>query len=630
MRDELLGYYERELVFLRRMGADFARRYPKIAARLQLEEEKIEDPHVERIVEAVAFLTARIGLKLDDELPEITESFINLLYPHYLAPIPSMAIAQFNAGSPKDKLSNISVLPRGSKLNSRPVDGTPCQFRSAFDIQLAPIELLSAGLESPAPKDSRGNYANSFIRLSMRCFGDGNLHELKVGDTDKAPEFLRFYIDGDPQLSFPLYEIIFNHATNVEIRPVDPPLTDKTLKTLTNLQLTLPDPVVLPASESVRPVGFGEEEALLPFTKRSFAGYRLLSEYFAFPYKFLFFDVYGIDQAAAKKFGSHFEILIHLKDVTPPIAPVTAETFKMGCSPVINLFTRLSDPLYVSQKKYEYHLVADVNRQTTTEIYSIDEVFMTDPRTNKSREFSPFYSLRHSFGEQMEKSYWYATRRASQREDDSGTEMFMSFVDNSFNPRTPAVDILNVRVTCTNRDLPARLPFGGKEGDFTVEGTAVSSRVRCITKPTETIRPPMKRSLQWRLISHLNLNYLSLVGSGDGSPEAIQEILHLYNFDDSSVTRKQILGIKGVEATKTVRQIGERVGAGFVRGLSTTITFDEDEFVGSGMYLFGAVLDRFLGLYASVNSFNQLTIRSLQREEPIKTFPARGGEQILI
>ncbi len=612
------------------MGAEFSRKYPKIAARLQIEEEKIEDPHVERMIEAFAFLSARVGLKLDDELPEITESFINVLYPHYLSPIPSMAIAQFSAGSPKDKLSVVQTLGRQARLNSRPVEGTPCQFRTAYDVQLAPLELISAALESPAPKDSRGKYADCYIRLSFRCFGGGGLHEFKHADTGTAPESLRFYIDGDPQLVFPLYEIIFNHATNVEFRPKEAPIGNQTLKTLTNIQLRLPDPVILPASEALKQVGFTENEALLPYTKRSFAGYRLLSEYFAFPYKFMFFDVAGLDRAVQQKFGSHFDILIHLKDVVPPAAPITEDTFKMHCSPVINLFTRLADPIYVSQQKYEYHVVPDVHRQSTTEIYSVDEVFLTDPRTNKSREFSPFYSMRHAYGEQLEKSYWYASRKASLRDDDNGTEMYMSFVDNSFNPRTPAVDILNVRITCTNRDLPARLPFGGKEGDFEVEGTAISSRVRCITKPTETIRPPMRRSLQWRLISHLNLNYLSLVGDRDKGPEALQEILYLYNFNDSVVTRRQILGIKEVETTKIVRQLGERVGTGFVRGNSTMLTFDEEEFVGSGMYLFAAVLDNFLGLYSSLNSFNQLSIRSLQREETIKTFPARSGQQSLI
>lgn len=630
MRDELLGYYERELVFLRRMGAEFARKYPKIAARLLIEGEKIEDPHVERMIESFAFLTGRVGLKLDDELPEITESFINLLYPHYLAPIPSMAVTQFSFGSPNDKITSAQILERGSKLNSRPVDGTPCQFRTAYDTQLLPMEVESASLDSPAPKNSQGKYSDCYIKLSVKCFGGANLHEMKVAGTDKPPEFLRFYIDGDPQLVFPLYEIIFNHATTVEFRPKDTPVTNRTMKTLTGIQLRLPDPVILPAAEALKPVGFEDNESLLPYTERSFKGYRLLTEYFAFPYKFLFFDVHGVDKAIAKKFGGYFDIFIHLKDVTPPIAPVVTETFRLGCTPVINLFSRMADPLYISQQKYEYHVIPDIHRQTTTEIYSIDGVFASDPRTNIIREFSPFYSLKHAYGEQMERAFWYASRRQSQRAEDEGTEIYMSLVDSEFNPFAPAVEVLNVRTTCTNRDLPARLPFGGKDGDFEVEGTALVSRVRCLTKPTETIRPPQRRALQWRLISHLNLNYLSIVNSENGSPEALQEILHLYNFDDSSVTRKQILGIVGIEAKKAVRQIGGRIGAGFVRGLETTVTFDEEQFVGSGMYLFASVLERFLALYSSLNSFNQMTMRSIQREEDIKSFAPRAGEQVLL
>ena len=630
MRDELLGYYERELVFLRRMGAEFAHKYPKIAARLAIDGEKIEDPHVERMIESFAFLTGRIGLKLDDELPEITESFLNILYPHYLAPIPSMCVTQFHYGSPNDKITSGQVLERGSKLNSRPVDGTPCQFRTAYDVQLLPIEVESAALESAAPKNSQGKYADCQIRLTMKCYGGANLHEMRLADTDKAPEYFRFYLDGDPQLVFPLYEIIFNHATSVEFRYKEPPADGAMMKTLAGVQLKRPDPVVISASEAIRQVGFDDKESVLPYTARSFKGYRLLTEYFSFPYKFLFFDLYGVDRAVASKFGGYFDIIINLKNVTPPVAPVVTETFRMGCTPAVNLFSRLLDPIYVSQQKYEYHVIPDVHRQSTTEIYSIDGVFTSDPGTGTAREFSPFYSMRHAYGEQTEKAYWYAARRPSQRPNDEGTEIFMSLVDANFNPFAPAVEILNVRAQCTNRDLPARLPFGGKDGDFEIEGTALVSRVRCLTKPTETVRPPQRRALQWRLISHLNLNYLSIVNSESGTPDALQEILHLYNFDDSSVTRKQILGLTGIETKKTIRQIGGRIGAGFVRGLETTITFDEEQFVGSGMFLFASVLERFLGLYASLNSFNQLTIRSQQREEDIKSFPPRAGEQELL
>lgn len=629
MRDELLGYYERELIFLRRMGAEFARKYPKVAARLLIEEEKIEDPHVERIVEAFAFLAGRISLKLDDELPEITESFLNVLYPHYLAPIPSMAIAQFSYGSPKDKLTAVQKLERGAKLNSRPVEGSPCRFRTAYDVQLMPLVLESAALESPAPKNSQGKFAESYIRLSFACYGNSPLAEMKMGDGGKPPESLRFFLNGEPQLVFPLYEIIFNHATRVEFRPKDAPIGGKTFKTMSNIQLKMPDPIFLPP-EAIKQVGFAETEAMLPFTKRSFSGYRLLTEYFAFPQKFLFFDIEGIDRAIAAKFGSHFDILIHLKDVAPPLAPITEDAFRLGCSPIVNLFSRASDPIYLSQKKYEYHVIPDVHRQLTTEVYSIDEVVTTDPRTNTSRRFSPFYSQKHAYGEQMEKTFWYATRRGSQRPDDAGTEVFLSMVDMNFNPRTPATEVITIKTTCTNRDLPSRLPFGGKSDDFEVEGAAILSKVRCLTKPTETIRPPKRRALQWRLISHLNLNYLSITESENKTPEALQEILELYNFNDSTVTRQQILGITGIESRKVVRRIGDHIGAGFVRGLETSLSFDETQFVGSGMFLFAAVLERFLALYTSLNSFNQTIIKSDQREGVIRRFAPRTGEQVLL
>jgi len=627
MRDELLTFYERELVFLRRMGAEFALRYPKIASRLELDEERVEDPHIERLIESFAYLTARVGLKIDDEYPEITEAFLNVLYPHYLAPIPSMSIAQFSYGSPKDKLTAVQRVERETRLNSRPVDGSPCRFRTAYNVDLFPIEIESATLESPAPKDTRGKFAEAKIVISMRCFGNSNLHEFKRGVDSSVPDRFRFYLDGNPQIVHPLYEIIFNHATAVEFRAKEAPIGTRTM---TALPPKPPDPIIIPAEDALKVVGFDEDEFLLPYTKRSFSGYRFLTEYFAFPQKFLFVDVMGVDQAIAKKFGSHFDVIIHVRDIVPPVAPVTAETFKLGCTPIVNLFQKLSDPIYLSQQRFEYQVIPDVHRQTSTEVFSIDEVITSDPRSNQTREFAPFYSMRHAYGGEKGKAYWSAVRRPSQRANDEGSEVFISLVDDKFDPRVPAVDVLNIKATCTNRDLPARLPFGGKEGDFEVEGTALLSRVRCLTKPTETIRPPQRRSAQWRLISHLSLNFLSLVNGENGSPEALQEMLMLYNFDDSPVTRKQILGIKSVESRKVVRQIGKRVGAGFVRGVETTVTMDEEQFVGTGYFLFACVLERFLAMYASLNSFNQLSLRTEQREETVREFSPRAGTRELL
>ncbi len=629
MRDELLDYYERELIFLRRMGADFARRYPKVASRLQIDEEKIEDPHVERMIEGFAFLAGRVKLKLDDELPEITESFLNVIYPHYLAPIPSMAISQFISGSPTTRQTTVQTVKRGASLYSRPIDGSPCRFRTSYDTQLVPLEITSAELESIAPPNAQGRLSECQIRIKLAGFGGAALVELKDTETDEAPKFLRFFINGDPQLAFPLYELIFNHTKSVTLEPQQSAIENSGMETITNIQLKQPDPLNLPA-DCIRQVGFDDEHAMLPYTKRSFPGYRLLTEYFTFPYKFLFFDLLGIDQAAARSFGSQFDVVINLEDVTPPRAPIEKDTFLLGCSPVINLFSKTADPIYLSQQKYEYQVYPDVQNQKTTEIYSIDSVFTTDSATNETREFFPFYSTRHSFDDKHDKVFWYANRRKSQRPEDDGTEIFLTLVDINFDPKVPAEEVITVKCTCTNRDLPARLPFGSKEGDFEIEGTAMVSRIRCLTKPTETVRPPQRRGAQWRIISHLNLNYLSLIENEEGTPEGLQEIMQLYNFTDSSVIHKQILGITGIESKKVVRKIGRQIGAGFVRGIETILEFDEEQYVGSGLFVFASVLERFFGLYSSLNSFNQLVIKTKQREGEVKRWAPRTGDRMLL
>jgi type VI secretion system protein ImpG len=621
MRDDLLGYYERELIFLRQMGAEFAEKYPKIASRLLLEADKCEDPHVERLIEAFAFLAGRLRLKVDDELPEITESFLNVLYPHYLAPLPSMAIVRFAAK--EGTLTTGYTVPRGTGLYSRPIKETPCRFRTGYPVTLWPLEVKSAALESLDPVDTRGKWREAVIKLKLACLNDTALATLKTGDTHRPIESLRFYLSGDPQLVFQLYELLFNHATRVEIRP-GPAIASKRTQDLRGLKAP---PIVLPAT-ALAQVGFAADESLLQYTPRSFMGYGLLSEYFAFPDKFLFFDVAGFEQAAQAGFGSRFEIHIYLADVTPPHGSVSAETFQLNCAPVVNLFKEIAEPIRLTGKQHEHHLIPDVRRQMALEVYSVDSVVADDPQQGKAREFQPFYSFRHAHERESDRTFWYASRKASLRPEDPGTEVYLTLVDLGFNPHVPATSVLTVHTTCTNRDLPAKLPFGGKEGTLEVEGAAPVSRVDCLTKPTATLRPALRRGAQWRLISHLTLNHLSLVETGrDGAPDALQEILFLYDLTGSAAARKQVLGINRVTSRPAVRQTGSRIGSGFVRGIETTIEFDEEQYVGSGLFLFASVLERFLGLYVSINSFNQLVAKTMQAEGILKQWPPRAGQQ---
>jgi type VI secretion system protein ImpG len=623
MRDELLGYYERELAFVRQMGAEFARKYPKIASRLQLEGDRCEDPHVERLIEAFAFLAGRIRLKVDDEFPEITEAFLNVLYPHYLAPIPSMAIVRFVAK--EGTLTSGFSIPRGTGLYSRPIQGTPCRFRTGYDNTVWPIEVVQASLESLDPVDTRGRWNEAVIKLSLSCLNETSLNTLQKGDTQERIDHLRFYLNGEPQIVYPLYEMLFNHVTRVEIRPG--PLTSSRLTQKLDSPKLLP--ITLPPSV-IRNVGFDLNESLLQYEPRSFPGYRLLSEYFALPEKFLFFDLNGLGEAARAGFLSRFDIHIYLKDVAPLSGLIEASTFQLGCTPVINLFRNVAEPIQLTSQRHEYQVVPDVRQPLATEVYAIERVVSDDPQQGKHQEFSPFYSF-HSNAGTNDTTFWFSSRQPSQRPEDRGTEVFITLVDLNFNPHVPPVSVLTVDTICTNRDLPAQLPFGGTEGDLEAEGAIPLSRVRCLTKPTPTLRPALKRGAQWRLISHLSLNHLSLVApDAAGSPEALRQILFLYDLMDSSATRRQIEGLKRIQNRPSVRQIGTRIGAGFVRGVETTIEFDAEKYVGSGLFLFASMLERFLGLYVSVNSFNELVAVTSQREGILKRWPPRAGQQVLL
>jgi len=606
MADDLLTYYERELSFLRQMGAEFAAKYPKIAARLLLETDTSEDPHVERLVQAFAFLAARVHHKIDDEFPEITESLLNVLYPHYLAPIPSMSIVQFVLDPEQGKLTSGFAIPKDSTLYSQPVDGSPCRFRTCYPVTLWPLQIESAGLESV---DSRlgvlPKAAVGLIRIELRCLAGINFAELEL-------VHLRFFLHGEGPLTYALYELLFNNVVDIRVRPIAGKDVAKDIR--------------LPAT-NLRPVGFDAGEGLLPYGPRSFLGYRLLQEYFSFPDKFLFFDLCGVDRAVQARLGERVQILILLNRLPRLEQPVTRETFRLGCTPIVNLFSQTAEPMRLSQAQTEYQVFPDIRRQNATEIYSVDSVTSVAPGSDDVVEFEPFYSFKHAAERESQQAFWYAARRPSPKKGDNGTEVHLSFVDLNFRPTLPAAETLIIHTTCTNRDLPGKLPFGGDRGEFEFEGAAPLSRIRCLRKPTETLRAPLRRGTQWRIISHLSLNYLSLC---TGGRDALQEILKIYDFADSSSIRQQIAGITELSSRQVVGRPRSMPWNGFCRGLEVTVTFDEEKFVGAGVFLFAAVLEKFFGLYTSLNSFTQLIANTRQREESLKRWPPRAGEQILI
>lgn len=614
MRDDLLLYYERELNYLRQLGAEFAVKHPKIAGRLLFDPDtESADPHVERLLEGFAFLAARVHLKIDDEFPEITDALLSILYPHYVRPIPSMTIAEMHLDAEQGGMTSPQQVPRGSLVNSRPVAGVPCQFRTCWDSTVWPLRVSAADWTTPdrlAPAVKTAD-AVAALRLVVEAPKEVPLHSLDL-------DSLRFHIAADPNVAHTLYELIFGRTVQILVRDPAPQSRVR--------------PLVL-GPDHIRPCGFEENEAMLPFPRRSFPGYRLLQEYFGFPDKFLFFEIGALAQAWPLGFKNQFELVFLFapfeRNERRQILEmgVSDKNFRLNTVPLINLFPQTAEPIRLNQRRYEYPVIPDIRRTNATEVFSIEEVVSVNPQSSESLRFEPFYSFRHSSRRQSKQMFWLANRRPSNRVGDEGTDVSISLVDLSGRPVMPEGDTLTVRTICTNRDLPSRLSFGNEAGDFELLGGASVKRIVALRKPSDSVPPPTGKAAFWRLTSHLSLNYLSLVSEGR---EAFQQILKLYDFAGTAFSEKQISGITALSAESHFARLISENGVSFARGTRVEMELDEDQFTGGGAFLFASIIERFLGEYASLNSFSQLAVRTRQRKEVLKEWPPRAGRTILL
>ena len=612
MRDELLYYYERELTFLRRMGAAFAQRYPKVAARLLLEPTKCEDPHVERMLEGFAFLSARVHLKLDDDFSEISEGILGVVYPQYTRPVPSMSIAELQLDPDKGKLPGGYRVARDSLLQARAVGGVRCTFRTVYETTVWPITVAAAQWTTPPALRPavRATDAVAALRLELRAPVGMPLASFpSLGS-------LRVYLNGDGALPATLYELLCNSCVRVLLRDPDGGAAGRTVE--------------LPPS-AIRPVGFGDDEHMLPVPGNGFAPYALLQEYFTFPEKFLFLDLDVFEVARAAGFTAGVEVICLIapfergdRQQTLESA-VNAGTFRLGCTPVVNLFAQTSEPILLTQRRDEYTLIADARRRLTTDIFSVDEVAVVTPGSPDVQRLEPLYGLRHESARDGKQQYWYARRRAAPGRDDGGTDVALSFVTQGGEPTRPRQDAVTARLTCFNGGLPSRLPFGDPAGDFELQGGGPFRRISALVKPTDVIPPPLGKPVLWRLISQLSLNHLSLT---DG-PEALRELLRLHNAAQSPTGERQIQALLDVRTAPSYSRVASDYGIGFARGRRVEMEFDEEAFAGAGLFLFASVLERFLAMYASLNSFTQLAARSRQRRVPLREWAPRAGARVL-
>ena len=614
MSDKLLPHYNRELAYIRRLASDFAKDNPGLAEHLRISQDRVEDPHVARLIEAFAYLNARTRQKIEDDFPEITDAYLDVLYPHYLAPFPSAAIVQFRLDKGQFEQTAGHTIDRDTAVITGPVEGEPCRFRTCYPVTLWPIDIEEASFYSPAtpaPQTELNARSKAVLRIVLGSYSD----TIPFSQFELGP--LRFFLNGHAPFMYQLYETLLNGALGIAVAASS---GDK-------------DPVVL-SKTCLQPVGFERQEGLIDYTARSFLGYRLLSEYSVFPEKFLFVDLHGLTPTVLQQVGNgpKLELYVFLDRESRELQHnVTAETFALGCSPIVNLFKKRAEPIRLTHRQSEYRIVPDERLPAHFEIHAVDRVVATSPDGDEV-EYLPFYSIRHQRDPEDQRRFWYAARRPADYrggETDSGTELFLSLVDLDFRPVEANEWTLNIETTCLNRDLPSRFDFGGGEPRLQLERGSPLVDLHCLTAPKPTYRPELGHAARWRLISHLSLGHLSLTDRRDGA-EALREILRLYNLRGSAESESIIEGLRSVQTRRIVGRVGGPVSAGFCRGIEVTLGFDEEKYVGRGLFLFASVLERFLALYSSINSFTKTVATTNRREAPLRTWPPRAGERVLI
>lgn len=624
MDPRLLHYYNQELQHLHEMGGEFAQQFPKIAARLGMEGIEVSDPYVERLLEGAAFLTARVQLKIDAEFPRFTQHLLETIYPNFLAPTPSLLIAQFQPQLTETNLATGFTIPRGSSMHSQlgRGDATACEFRSARDVTLWPLELIAAEYFSFAPDLPLAQLAvrkdiKSGVRLRLKATAGLNFDQLQL-------DRLTLFLTGADEVAYKLYELCCGAPLGMLIGPATRPW---------GWHQYLP-------AETIRAAGFADDEALLPVTERSFQGYRLLQEYFAFPQRFLFIDLEGLQPALRRHSGDEIEIvLLFSRNEAQFENKVSAGNFALNCAPAINLFAKRADRIHLSDGDHEYHVVPDRTRPMDYEVHTVTQVTGYGVGSESEQPFLPLYADFHT--EHREHRAYFTVQReprllsAAQQKTTArssyiGSEVFLAIVDPSEAPYASDLRQLAIATLCTNRDLPLLMPLNVGSSDFTLESAAPVAAIRCIKGPSKPYSPLRDGSIAWRLISHLSLNYLSLLNANEREgAAALREILELYAASSDSGLKSHIDGVRAVRVRPLTRRLPLAGPIAFGRGLEIELEVDDMAFQGGSAFLFGAVLERFFARYVSINSFTETVLRSGARGEIMRWIPQCGRRPIL-
>jgi type VI secretion system protein ImpG len=619
MDPRLLDYYNRELGYMRELGAEFAQQHPKVAGRLGMTGLEVADPYVERLLEGFAFLAGRIHLKMDAEFPRFSQRLLELVYPHYLRPTPAMGIARLTPSLMRDGVTAAFQVPRHTLLRAPVAPGqvTACEFRTAHEVTLLPLDIVDASVEGmAAPLPMPSIPANKNVRSSLRLrLTTRNSLEVKSIGIDR----LSFYISGSSDRASYLLELIGGRLLGAILSWRDDD-GDK--------QRWLP-------AASVTCDGYAENEALLPYDSRSFSGYRILHEYFACPDRFRFFSVNGLHDVMALIPVNQFTITLLFDQAATSLEKlVTKDDFELNCTPIVNLFPKRGDLVDVSMANFEHHLVADRTRPLDYEVHT---VLRLHGYTDSNIEQQTFRPLLETLGGQYvhHQGGFFSVRReprllsetakrSGSRSGYIGSEVFVQLVDQQDVPYSHTLKRIAPDLLCTNRDLSLLVPSGSIQ-DLELTVSAPVGQVTILGGLTAPVPAVAERDITWRLISHLHLNYLTLtdLNATDGA-QAMRDLLGLYSVLGRRGGDGQAEAVRSMRVTPMVCRVPQPGPIVFGRGVAIQAIVDATIFAGHSPWLFGAVLEQFMARHVGINSAIQFQLSTLQ-QGPFAEWPVRQG-----
>jgi type VI secretion system protein ImpG len=636
MDPRLLRLYNEELAHLREVGGEFAREFPKIARRLSMDGLEVADPYVERLLEGFAFMAARIQLKLDAEYPQFIAHLLECVLPNFLAPVPSMMVARLHPDFANPGLARGASVPRGTAVTSQTPRGqnTRCEFRTAHDVRLWPLELTQvqyfahAGdlplAQLPVARQVRGG-----LRLRLKAHGGLSLSQLPL-------ESLEFHVSAGGETGYRLHELIGSAAIGTLVWP------------LGAAAAPLPPAAVQfrESVSSVRLAGHSEREALLPETLRGFSAYRLLQEFAAMPQRFLFFELHQLADRIARLSVSEVDVVVLFSRAEPTLeALIDTSSVALYCTPAINLFAKRLDRITVDSSAHEFHAVPDRTRPMDFEVHGIESVTGYGTGPVSTQAFVPMYAAFHD--EPAEQPGYFSMKRVprllSQRQTQQGarsayvgSEVFLSLVQPDGEPYREDLRQLAVSAWVTNRDLPILLggtPNGEPNQNQTawaLDGVGTVQTVECLRGPTRPLSRQAWGAHGWSLINHLTLNYLSIAGEDpQRAAAALRNLLALYGPEGEPTWRKQVEGVIAVRAHAVTRRLPQGGPLTFGSGVQVEVEIDELGFQGASAHLLGSVLDHVFARQAAINTFCETVVRSTTRGV-IGHWPPRVGEQALL